>query len=376
MAATDGAASSPSGRRGRLARALAARVQGSKRAWRQATSQPALLFVLVLVAAGYTVGAVRMPNWFPLATVCVWLLLGGFFLRLRYLLAYFLVVLVAVVTAVNLRDQAPPNPGVVVALLVTAVLVLLYARSRERVGIQGQLGESMLVDLRDRLLAQSRIPPLEPGWRVESVLRSAYGDAFSGDFLVAARSSGAGWVELALVDVSGKGRAAGSRALMLSGALSGLLGAMPRDGFLPAANRYLLRQGWDEGFATAVHVAFDQCTGHYEARSAGHPPAAHFHRGSGRWEIVDDGHGPLLGVIDDPVFPAHRGLLEHGDALLVYTDGLVEARDRGIDLGIDRLVGVAEQVIATGGGGGAGRIVDASRSGEGDDRALVLIHRT
>jgi serine phosphatase RsbU (regulator of sigma subunit) len=242
------------------------------------------------------------------------------------------------------------------------------------VGIQGQLGDSMLVDLRDRLLAQGRIPSLEPGWQIESVLRPAYGDAFSGDFLVADGSNG-GWVELALVDVSGKGRAAGSRALMLSGAFGGLLGAMPRPDFLPAANRYLLRQGWPEGFATAVHVAIDQRTGRYEVRSAGHPPAAHYHSGAGRWEVVEDGQGPLLGVIEDPGFPAHQGRLRHGDALLLYTDGLVEARDRGIDLGIDRLVGAAERVVGRGAEDGARRIVDAARSGESDDRALVLIRR-
>lgn len=342
---------------------------------RWATSQPALLALLVLVVVGYGVGAALVPRWFPVATACVWIMIGGFFLRLRYLLGYFVVVAAAVALSVRLREQSPPNPGVVLALVVTALLVLVYARSRERVGIQGQLGDSMLVDLRDRLLAQGRIPPLEPGWRVESVLRSAYGDAFSGDFLVAGRSSDDGWVELVLVDVSGKGQAAGARALMLSGAFGGLLGAMPRAGFLPAANRYLLRQGWDEGFATAVHVAFDQRTGKYEVRAAGHPPPAHYHRGSGRWNLVA-GQGPLLGVIDEPAFPAHCGRLEHGDVLMLYTDGLVEARDRGIDLGIDRLVGAAELVVGRGVDPvGVHRIVDNARSGEGDDRALVVICR-
>jgi hypothetical protein len=362
---------SPTPERGRWVRVL----RGSPATWRRATSQPALLLQLALVAAGYAGAAVVQPRWFPVATACLWIMLGGFFLRVRYLVTYFAVVAAAVWVAVSWRDQAVPSPGVLMTLAVTALLVLLYARSRERVGIQGRLGDTMLVDLRDRLLAQGRVPPLQPGWQIESVLRPAYGDAFSGDFLVADGRPD-GWVELALVDVSGKGRAAGSRALMLSGAFGGLLGAMPRPDFLPAANRYLLRQGWDEGFATAVHVAIDQGTGAYEVRSAGHPPAAHYHSGSGRWEIVDDGQGPLLGVIDNPGFPAHIGRLRHGDALIFYTDGLVEARDRGIDLGIDRLVGAAEPVVGRDAAGGARRIVDASHTGESDDRALVLIRRS
>ena len=359
--------------------ALRLRRTAGGRGRRFATGQPATLAVLTLVAGLYTVGAVQLPSWFPAATAALWLMLGGFFLRLRYLLAYFVVVGVAVATAVTLRHTGAPQPGVVLALVLAALLVLAYARSRERVGIQGTLGESMLVDLRDRLLAQGEVPPLDPGWRVETVLRAAYGDSFSGDFLVATRSGphepGERRLELALVDVSGKGQAAGTRALMLSGAFGGLLGAMPTAEFLPAANRYLLRQAWDEGFATAVHVAVDQSTGTFAVRAAGHPPAAHFHSGSGIWEVVLGGRGPLLGVFDEPDFPVHTGCLLPGDALLLSTDGLVEDRGRDIGLGIDRLLGAAERAATYGFAGGAARILDAARAGEGDDRALVLVWR-
>jgi len=341
-----------------------------------APGQRVLLGLLTGVAALYTVGAVELPAWFPVATAALWLMIGGFFLRLRYLLVYFVVVAAAVAVGVSLREQPRPNPGVVLSLVLTGVLVLLYARSRERVGIQGSLGESMLVDLRDRLLAQGEVPPLDPGWRVDTVLRSADGESFSGDFLVAARSARSGLLELALVDVSGKGQAAGTRALMLSGAFGGLLGAMPAAQFLPAANRYLLRQGWAEGFATAVHVAVDERTGSYTVRAAGHPPAVHHHSGAGTWEVVEGGRGPLLGVFDEPDFAAHAGRLQPGDALMIYTDGLVESRNRDIGFGIDRLIGAAERVATHGFAGGAARILDGTRTGEGDDRALVLIWRT
>jgi len=66
-----------------------------------------------------------------------------------------------------------------------------------------------------------------------------------------------------LVDVSGKGVQAGTRSLLLSGALGGLLGEQEPNRFLTAANNYLLRQNWDEGFATAVHVSIDLATGDY-----------------------------------------------------------------------------------------------------------------
>ena len=67
-------------------------------------------------------------------------------------------------------------------------------------------------------------------------------------------------------------------------------------------------------------------------------------------------------------------MLEHGDSLLLYTDGLVEKPRRDMDLGIDRLMGAVERLVATG-RGGAAEVLAELRAGEGDDRALVLVRR-
>jgi hypothetical protein len=341
---------------------------------RAATSQLVALAMVSVLAAAYTVLAIQFPTWFPIAAATLWLMIGGFLLRLRYLLLYDVVVGLAVAVVSHERQLRAPGPGVLIVLVATALLVAAYARGRERVGVQGALGGSMLVDLRDRLRAQGVVPALEPGWHVETVLRAAYGDQFSGDFLVASRVGPS--LELVLVDVSGKGQAAGTRALMLSGAFGGLLGALAPERFLPAANRYLLRQHWPEGFATAVHLSLDLPSGRFRVASAGHPPAAQLHSGSGRWVLLEGGQGPLLGVVTEPGFPAQAGVLNRGDALLLYTDGLVESPALDVGRGIDRLVGQAEIHLARGFAGGAARIVEGTRSGEGDDRALVLIWRS
>ena len=146
-------------------------------------------------------------------------------------------------------------PGILVVITVSVGATVAFARERERLGLQGAPGDLMLVDLRDRLAAHGRVPPLPAGWRVDSEIRSAHADGFSGDFMVAGTRSDEDALEIVLVDVSGKGLDAGVRSLQLSGAFGGLLGAMPRDEFLRAANQYLLAQAWDEGFATAIHVA-------------------------------------------------------------------------------------------------------------------------
>ena len=338
-------------------------------------SQAFQLLAFTALAVLSALATLERPDLVPTTAVTVVILLGGFFLRVRALVLLYLVVVSALAYLIVNRPE-PVTLGAVITIGATALMVLMFANSRERLGVQGTLGESMLVDLRDRLRAQGRIPTLPRQWQVETVLRSAYGDSFSGDFLVASRSTDGHLLEMALVDVSGKGQAAGTRALLLSGAFGGLLGAMDDADFLPAANAYLLRQRWDEGFATAVHLCVDLTTGHYRLASAGHPPSAHFHAGSGRWEVISSDHGPVLGVVEGERFPAHQGMLQRGDALLMYTDGMVETPGRDLALGIDRLMGQAESLVRRGAfRGGADRIVDGTGAGENDDRALVLLWR-
>jgi serine phosphatase RsbU (regulator of sigma subunit) len=231
------------------------------------------------------------------------------------------------------------------------------------------------VDLRDRLTAQGTMPPLPEGWSAEFVMRSAGGGAFSGDFLVASRSDDGSGIEVALVDVSGKGVDAGTRALLLSGAFGGLLGSVPSEEFLSAANRYLLRQQWPEGFATVAHVALDLLTGDYILSVAGHPPAVHFAAGSGRWRVSEASEGPLLGVFSDAKFVSERGRLERGDALLLYTDGLIERPGQDMAVGIDKLLGEAERLVTRGFRHGAGKLIDKVAATHNDDRAVVLLWR-
>src|SRR5690242_18635369 len=71
---------------------------------RFAAGQPTLLTVLTGAAVLYTAGAVELPSWFPAATATIWLMLGGFVLRLRYLLVYDVVVTLAVAVSVRLRE--------------------------------------------------------------------------------------------------------------------------------------------------------------------------------------------------------------------------------------------------------------------------------
>jgi hypothetical protein len=328
-----------------------------------------VVFVLALGVSAYL-----WPSYVPLTALVLPLLFGSLFLGPRELPWFVVLDLVVVVLLLPSRTQITVLTGVaVIVLFVAGFIILLTSFRRSRLGVGGSQGESMLVDLRDRIQGQGGIPVLPEGWQAESALRSAGGTPFAGDFVVAARPHDGDRLEVAVVDVSGKGAGAGTRALLLSGAFGGLIAALPPEDFLGAANDYLLQQNWEEGFATAIHLSVDLCSGDFEIRSAGHPPAAQRAAGSGRWS-VHPSEGPALGLVADAEFPAVRGRIRSGDAILLYTDGMVESPSRDIGLGIDRMLGQAEVLLRGSFEDGARRLIDQLGS-RIDDRALLLIHR-
>jgi Stage II sporulation protein E (SpoIIE) len=332
------------------------------------------LRLLVVGALVLALCVYAWPDNVPLSSLVLPMLVGSLILSPRHLPWFIVFNLVLVVLALTQYEVITARVGgAVLVLFVAGFIILLTSFRRSRLGVAGNQGESMLVDLRDRILGQGRIPELPASWYAESALRSAGGTPFAGDFIVTARPEGGDRLEIAVVDVSGKGEGAGTRALLMSGALGGLLGALPPEQFLPAANDFLLRQNWEEGFATAIHLSLDLATGDFELRSAGHPPAAQRAAGSGRW-LVHAPDGPALGLLPQVAFERFAGRLHHGDSMVLYTDGLVESRGRDIALGIDQLLGEAEHLLRDDVEAVARRLVDTVGS-PNDDRALLLVHR-
>ena len=241
------------------------------------------------------------------------------------------------------------------------VLMTLRARSRDRLGVHGNATENMLVDLRDGLRSLADIDGLPANWHAEQCIQSAFGDKFSGDLAVTSRSPDGRWLEIVLADLSGKGTSAGTRSLLLSGALGGLLGQVESDRLLCAVNSYLLRQPSDEAFATAVHLSLDLQTGRFSIGNAGHPAPVQFVAGSGRWSVLTSAGGPALGLIVGAQFPRVHGVLHKGDALVLYTDGVIETPDHDLDMGVDRMIGTAETLVRQGFVGGSRRLCRSPR---------------
>jgi hypothetical protein len=349
---------------------------------RRRPGEPALFGGLLTVACALAGTAVVWPADMRGAVVLsVPVLLGGLLLHRRLemwlLIAATLVLLSAVLLSVDPRDQSLTT-GSALMLGVVAAVSYELVRRRDVLGVREGRPDMILAELRERLRLQGEVSALPAGWRLETELRSAHDAGMAGDFLVSRlgpNAAGEHVLDLALVDVSGKGVAAGARALLLSGAFGGLLGAVPVERFLIEANAYLLRQRWAEGFATAVYLRLNLATGVYRIETAGHPPAAHLVAGSGRWRLAPS-RGPLLGVLPEVRYQPDVGTLRPGDALLLYTDGVVEDRGRDVELGLDRLLGAAESLIPRGDfAGGAGYLAEQVPARDDDDRAVVLLWR-
>ncbi|MDJ1138249.1 SpoIIE family protein phosphatase [Streptomyces iconiensis] len=335
---------------------------------------------LLLTVPALTAATVLNPLWCSPEALVLPITAGGLLLRPASLLALYATSAVALMVESLLLGPYSDGagrvtPGTILVVAAAGLSGLLIAQFRSRVGVPWRRGGTMLFDLRERIRVQSKLPKLPAGWHREMALRPAGGQSFSGDFVVAARTGpGSRTLEVVLTDVSGKGMDAASRALLLSGAFGGLLGSLPPHAFLPAANGYLLRQSWDEGFATSVHLVLDLDSGDYELLSAGHVPAMQLNAGSGKWE-EKAAEGPLLGVYDGAEFDPVKGTLRRGDVLMLFTDGLVETAERDLTEGIDRLTGEADRYVASSFHGAAWHLIESVARDVNDDRALLLICR-
>ncbi len=99
-------------------------------------------------------------------------------------------------------------------------------------------------------------------------------------------------------------------------------------------NVVLAAQGRPEDLVSVCTVVFDQAAGTLRFASAGHPPAWVWHDGEVRPLRAT---GPLLTLDPKGSFYSREVPLSSGDVLLLYTDGLAEARAGGALFGEDRI---------------------------------------
>ncbi|MFJ4670697.1 PP2C family protein-serine/threonine phosphatase [Kitasatospora purpeofusca] len=146
-------------------------------------------------------------------------------------------------------------------------------------------------------------------------------------------------VLLAVGDVAGHGVGAATGMVALRHALRGLAvtGAGPGR-LLEWANIVALREP-EQVTATAVCVLLVPDDGSLRWARAGHLPPIRLAPGGA--EVLPLPHGVLLGALADAEYEEYTARLVPGDVLLLYTDGLVERRDRPVEESVDQLIRAA-----------------------------------
>ena len=126
---------------------------------RESETAPALLLCAACVLIGFSQYAVV---YVPLVTLVIPMVVGNLVLSPRTLpwtVVVALGVLVIVVAATPEVLDGRRVGGVVVIFLI-GLIILVSSFRRTRLGVAGVRGESMLVDLRDRILSQAQMPDL------------------------------------------------------------------------------------------------------------------------------------------------------------------------------------------------------------------------
>ena len=185
------------------------------------------------------------------------------------------------------------------------------------------------------------VPEELPGLAFGHLHRSATENAeVGGDFYDLFPLSGQK-VGIILGDVSGKGIEAANMAALAKNTIRAYAHRHDTPAqVLADTNHLLIESSGQQQFVSAFFGLLDLPTGTLTYSSAGHPPAVlQPARGKVRWL---NRTGPVLGVLPEAEFTDATAILAEGDLLLLYTDGLTEARRDGRLYGETRLLACLE----------------------------------
>ncbi len=248
----------------------------------------------------------------------------------------------------------------------------------------------LLLELKDKLLAQNE---LKSGRTVQLALMPTDSPRFAGwetwlytrpsrvvggdlvDYLQISESK----LGIAIGDVAGKGLGA---ALFMTKLQSMLRAIAPRmkslTEFAETLNELLRRDGMPSHFISLAYLELEANAGRVRLVNAGHMPPIVIRHGSAK--ALGKG-GAALGLLDDATYSVQIADLLPGDLLLLYSDGLTEARnEKGDFFGDERLARLAGTMAGLSAAGAGKRVLAAynafiQRARPADDLSLVILRR-
>ncbi len=222
----------------------------------------------------------------------------------------------------DVADLSSGNRELLQSLAIEASTILENARLLEQERARQAFEEEMKIA---RLIQQSLLPKRLPaaGW-FQAAGSSLPSRQVGGDYFDVIATSERAWA-VVVADVCGKGVSSALLAALLQGAFL-RFAEMPADveAMLGQLNRFLLERTGGEKYATLFYSVLT-ADGTLRWANAAHCPPV-LVRCGGALELLEP-TGMPVGLIDNASFEVQTAALGDGDKLVLYTDGLTEARN-------------------------------------------------
>ncbi len=270
------------------------------------------------------------------------------------------------------RDDLDLHAGIAVQ----AGVALANARMHDRLLKQNRMHEDLQVAEQIQRSFLPRVQPTVPGFSFHAHYDPAY--EVGGDFYDFIQLPD-GRLAILIGDVSGKGvPAALLMARMASELRVAALAEREPARVMARVNRALIEMGHSDMFVTAVYAVLDPLRRRLVWANAGHlPPYLRRAQGPGKVERLEEVVSLALGILLDARYDEDFVELEPNDSVVLFTDGVVEAKNKqGEEFGFDRLSSAIIHSAAA--GDILGRVLDEVAQHVGgeppyDDLTIVTI---
>lgn len=180
-----------------------------------------------------------------------------------------------------------------------------------------------------------------PGVELYVFSRPYQGAREGGDVHYVSLCAGGIVTRILLADVSGHGAAVAETARELRSLMRRFMNSKRQDRLVQNLNREFTRIAQNGRFATAIVATYLSHRRQLTLCNAGHPRPLRYRKAAGAWEFLKpDDEAPdeisnlPLGLDDSGTYRQSTFDVRHGDALMLYTDALIES-----DQGDGRLLG-------------------------------------
>jgi serine phosphatase RsbU (regulator of sigma subunit) len=179
--------------------------------------------------------------------------------------------------------------------------------------------------------------PAVPGCRIGAVYEPASGESDVGGDFYDVFELDHGIFGLVVGDVSGKG----AEAAALTAQAKYVLRAFATRSRSPSSVLFHLNNALSKGFAedrfaTLMYAVLNPRERTIQIALGGHPPPVVFRRRTGEVEVVSTA-GTIVGAFEDHQYDQVTITIDSGDALVAYTDGMIETRNGEEFFGVDRV---------------------------------------